>query len=234
MTKTGKTATEIAVFHINRTVAEDIASIGGEKVSMGYLTNSFNSAIYSYLEKIGTSGQALILGDPAAGNAELETGEIDLRSVSTALSSMAYCVLQSTMQPKIIEICSHLNKGRGPETLDTLAQLFQKASLENDPSLDLEAFRNASVIADEMARGVFNSDSNVNLTLFQNCLEQLSERRRDKSFMTRLGTSINRLVALSDRVSDMLALYDADPVAFEDGFNELPSKAQSQPSKRFA
>lgn len=223
-----RTPLERAVANISRVIATDIVAAGDDNLSMGFLTNAFNSAIYGYVEKAGTQLQLAILSDPSLHGISMENASIEGRDVSTVIASTACEALTQKMRPKMVEMCKRVHKDRTLDTLASIAAVLERASLENDPPYDHQALRAAAAFAASASQDGFPEDYSSQLSVLPSALKAVAEKRKDKAFISRMGEPLERIVRLADRAGDLVELSLIDPHGFNDA---VSAELGSRPSK---
>ena len=228
-----RTPLDRAVASINRTIASDIVAAGDDNLSMGFLTNAFDSAIYAYVEKAGTQVQLAILSDPGLHGISMESAQVNGRDVATVIASTACEALIQKMRPKMVEMCRRIHKDRTLDTLTAIAALLDRASLENDPSFDHQALRDAAAFAGSVCSDGLPSDYRNQLAVLPEALKSLAARRKDKAFIARLGEPLEGIVRLANRASDLVQLDQVDPAGFRMSL-ETEVMARRQPGIQMA
>jgi hypothetical protein len=211
-----KTNLDRAVAKINALIREDIIACGEKNLSLAFLSNSFNSAIYKHVEAVGTAGQLAILADETTRGVPLSDKQVDTRNVATVIASATFEALTERMRPKMIDMCRALNRGRVTETFSDIGAVLERASLENDPGLDHGALRDAAQFAVSVASTGLPSDYASTLAFLPVAMRNLADRRKDKALISRLGEPLERLVRLADRAADLVHLNAVDPEGFRD------------------
>jgi hypothetical protein len=226
-----KTNLDRAVANIVRLIKVDILACGDKNLSMAFLSNSFNSAIYKHVEASGTAGQLAILADASTHAVSLADKQIDNRDVASIIASATFEALMSRLRPKMIDMCRALHRDRTIETLDAVGAVLERASLENDPGMDHEVLRTASAFARSVSVDGLPADYQETLAFLPVAMRTLADRRKDKALMARLGEPLERIVRLADRAADLVHLDTVDPDGFRASVeSERSSKSISVPS----
>nr|WP_250808058.1 hypothetical protein [Neorhizobium tomejilense] len=209
-----KTPMEKALANISRMIGSEIVAAGDDNLSMGFLSNAFSTAIYAYVGKVGQREQLAILADPSLQDIALSDASINTRNVSTVIASTVCEALSSKMRSKMVEMCRHIHHGRAIEVLSAVASVLERASLENDPSFDPQALRDAAAFAREVCSNGLPEDYRGQLGIIPQAMSCLVERRRDKAFIARLGEPLAKLVRLTNKTADLVHLDEIDPEGF--------------------
>lgn len=209
-----KTSLDKAVAKINGLIKADILACGEKNLSMGFLSNSFSSAVYNHVRAVGTAGQLAILSDETTHAVPLSDTALDGRDVASVIASATYEALMSRMRPKMIDMCRALHRDRTLETLSDVGAVLERAALENDPGLDHDALRAAAAFANLIADDGLPADYSATLAFLPVAMKSLADRRKDKALIARLGEPLERLVRLTDRVADLVQLDVIDPDFF--------------------
>lgn len=218
-----KTNIDRAISKIVEAIGGDIVSRGEDRLSMAFLSNSFSSSVFNHVRAIGTRGQLAILADESTHSVSLADADIDARNVETLIASACREVLMARLRPKMEDMCRALNRGRIRQTLEEVASVLERAALENDPVVEHDVLRLSSSFASSVAVGDVPEAHVQSLSTLSSVMHCLADRRRDKALIARLGLPLERLVRLTDRVSDIAKLAELDPdflaeaVDFESG-----------------
>jgi hypothetical protein len=195
-------------------IGAEIVAAGEDNLSMGFLSNAFSTAIYAYVDKAGLQGQLAILSDPSVQDVQLGESLLNVRNVGTVIASTACEALTAKMRPKMIEMCRHIHQGRTVDVLSAVADVLERASLENDPPFDPQALRDAAAFANEVCSSGLPQDYGRSLRIIPLALSAIVERRKDKAFIARLGEPLEQLVRLTNKTADLVHLDDIDPEGF--------------------
>ncbi|MCV9963813.1 hypothetical protein OIU34_18205 [Pararhizobium sp. BT-229] len=226
-----KTNLDRAVAKINGLIKADILSCGEKNLSMAFLSNSFSSAIYKHVETVGTAGQLSILADASTHDVQLQTGQLDTRTVAAVIASATCEALMTRMRPKMIDMCRALHRDRVVETLSDIGAVLERACLENDPGLDHSELRAGASFATSVATAGLPADYAETLSFLPVAMRGLADRRKDKALISRLGEPLERLVRLADRAADLVHLNAVDPEAFMESVeSELARPQVAAPS----
>lgn len=226
-----KSSTDKAVSSINLIIAQDIMACGDSNLSMAFLSNSFSSAIYKFLETVGIAGQLSVLADVSVQTVPLGDKTLDTRDVASVLASTAFEALMHRMRPKMIDMCRRVHQGNKLETLSAVASVLERASLENDPGMDHSTLREAAAFARGVCNDGFPTNYDVTLALLPATLKSLVDRRKDKALLARLGEPLEGLVRLANKAADLAHLNEIDPDGFKASVNdELSVRSTGTPA----
>lgn len=209
-----RTPLEKAVAGISRMIGSDIVAAGEGNISMAFLANSFSSAIYGFVEKVGTQGQLAILADPSLHGMPIEAHDNESRDIGSAIAHTACAALTQKMRPKMIEMCRHLHKDKILDTFASISTVLENAARENAAPFDHDQLRSAASFASSVAEAGLPSDYQEQLSILPEALKSIVDRRKDKAFIARMGEPLQRLVRLADRANDLVQLDNVDPSGF--------------------
>ncbi|MDW9478723.1 hypothetical protein GOB57_08400 [Sinorhizobium meliloti] len=226
-----RTNLDRAVAKINGFIRADILACGENNLSMAFLSNSFNSAIYKHVEAVGTIGQLAILSDASIHGVPLSDKQIDTRDVASVIAGATFEVLMNRMRPKMIDMCRTLHRDRTLETLSAVGAVLDRAAFENDPGMDHGALRAAAEFANSVALDGLPTNYRETLAYLPVAMRTLADRRKDKALMARLGEPLERIVRLADRAADLVHLDTVDPEGFRQSVEaERASRQAAVPS----
>jgi hypothetical protein len=193
-----------AATRIKKTIANQAGEWGDGRLSICALANAFESAVYGYVTAIGTRGQLLLLAD----SDELLSARTDWTGnapddVAGTVKACVCAALSEHLKPKLVEMGFKLHEGRLVELLDEASRLLGQTAA----GLAL-----GSEIA---AEGRLPDDFAARLSELRETAAALASRPRDKEMLRFLGTTAERVVRLSDSVSDVIELHSLDPARLE-------------------